>query len=291
MFSRGNITEKIRYGTQLVQKDEWILDMYAGIGYFTLPALIHGKAKHVHCCEWNPEAIRALQYNVRDNHVADHVTIWEGDCRVTIRDHPNELQHRFDRISLGLLPSSEGGWSSAILALRKDIGGWLHIHGNVAVKEVQTWSRWIAQSLQQLVVDHRTKNQWRNDVWMKNGTPCNDHIDDWMVLVVHVEKVKSFAPNVNHYVADVFVGPAHDSPSYTSSLTNHISKDGWKQFLDEHEKGIGCIAGVLDIDGQCIYPCTITTAADIIAPPSCALSPHGILHQAWLRSNSDKVIS
>ena len=31
---------------------------------------------------------------------------------------------------------------------------------------------------------------------------------NWIVVTTHVEKVKSFAPNVNHYVADVFVGPA-----------------------------------------------------------------------------------
>jgi Met-10+ like-protein len=55
MFSRGNITEKIRFGT-LVKSGEVVLDMYAGIGYFTLPALIHGGADHVYCCEWNEQA-------------------------------------------------------------------------------------------------------------------------------------------------------------------------------------------------------------------------------------------
>jgi Met-10+ like-protein len=55
MFSRGNITEKIRFG-QLVQPREIVLDMYAGIGYFTLPALVHGGADLVVCCEWNEEA-------------------------------------------------------------------------------------------------------------------------------------------------------------------------------------------------------------------------------------------
>ena len=56
MFSRGNVTEKRRFGSTLVQPNESVLDLYAGIGYFTLPALIHGKAQHVTCCEWNPDA-------------------------------------------------------------------------------------------------------------------------------------------------------------------------------------------------------------------------------------------
>ena len=28
-----------------------------GIGYFTLPFLVHGKASHVHACEWNPHSV------------------------------------------------------------------------------------------------------------------------------------------------------------------------------------------------------------------------------------------
>lgn len=63
MFSRGNITEKIRFGT-LVKPGEIVLDMYAGIGYFTLPALIHGGAEHVYCCEWNEQACKFFNINL-----------------------------------------------------------------------------------------------------------------------------------------------------------------------------------------------------------------------------------
>lgn len=56
MFSRGNITEKMRFGRKLVQPEEHVLDLYAGIGYFSLQAAVHGRANHVTCCEWNPEA-------------------------------------------------------------------------------------------------------------------------------------------------------------------------------------------------------------------------------------------
>ena len=44
-----------------------VIDLYAGIGYFTLPYLIHGKAKFVYACEWNPDSVKALKRNLEDN--------------------------------------------------------------------------------------------------------------------------------------------------------------------------------------------------------------------------------
>ena len=122
MFSRGNITEKIRFG-KLVQKGDIVLDLYGGIGYFTLPALVRGEAKYVYACEWNPEAAKALRFNLSDNGVEERATVLEGDCRVQARNHG--LVNLFDRVSLGLLPSSEGGWWTAVQALRRSTGGWL----------------------------------------------------------------------------------------------------------------------------------------------------------------------
>ena len=52
-----------------------------GIGYFTLPYLVHAQAAHVHACEWNPHAVSALRQNLRDNNVSDRCTVHEGDSR------------------------------------------------------------------------------------------------------------------------------------------------------------------------------------------------------------------
>ena len=122
MFSRGNVTEKIRFG-KMVRKGDMVLDLYAGIGYFTLPALVHGQAKYVYACEWNPEAVKTLRFNLSDNGLEERATVLEGDCRVLVRNH--QLVNMFDRVSLGLLPSSEGGWWTAVQAIRRSTGGWL----------------------------------------------------------------------------------------------------------------------------------------------------------------------
>ena len=50
MFSRGNVTKKKRFGTSCIWTDELVLDMYGGIGYYTLPALILSKAHRVMAC-------------------------------------------------------------------------------------------------------------------------------------------------------------------------------------------------------------------------------------------------
>lgn len=41
------------------------MDLFAGIGYFTLPYLVHASAMHVHACEWNPAAVEALKKNLK----------------------------------------------------------------------------------------------------------------------------------------------------------------------------------------------------------------------------------
>ena len=139
MFSRGNVGEKGRFGG-MVREGEEVLDMYAGIGYYTLPALVIGKAKMVCCCEWNPEAVKWLRVNLRGNGVdPDRYEIREGDCRVSLRD----VRGRFDRVSLGLIPSSEGGWGTAVRAVRYPQGGWIHVHANVREGEVRKWTDWM----------------------------------------------------------------------------------------------------------------------------------------------------
>jgi tRNA G37 N-methylase Trm5 len=233
MFSRGNITEKIRFG-KLVQKGDVVLDMYGGIGYFTLPALIHGGAKHVFSCEWNEHAVEALRFNLADNGVDDRATVLVGDCRVSAKNH--KLVDMFDRVSLGLLPSSEGGWQTAVRALRRSVGGWLHVHGNVPVKESRHWCKWLCIRLLQYARDEGL---------------------EWVVILTHLEKVKSFAPTVNHYVADVFVGPR--------GKTNIVDK------LEDD-------SAVLAMEGEALEVCL-----ESLELPTCALSLSGVINQTWMR--------
>ncbi|NXG88676.1 TYW2 protein, partial [Stercorarius parasiticus] len=148
MFSPGNITEKLRVAS-LPCSGEVLVDLYAGIGYFTLPYLVHAAAAFAHACEWNSHAVEALRRNLALNGVQDRCRVHHGDSRqVSSADQPRSLQPHTassspplsfqlelrgvaDRVNLGLIPSSEEGWPVACRVLKKGTGGVLHIHHNV----------------------------------------------------------------------------------------------------------------------------------------------------------------
>lgn len=54
---------------------------YAGVGYFSLPLLVHGRARLVHCCEWNQYAVEGLKRGLHANGVGDCCIIHIGDNR------------------------------------------------------------------------------------------------------------------------------------------------------------------------------------------------------------------
>ena len=83
MFSSGNLTERKRMAS-LETKDEVIIDAYAGIGYYTLPLLVHGDVKHVHALEMTPKSLEGLSLGLEINQVQDRCTIHAGDNKDTL---------------------------------------------------------------------------------------------------------------------------------------------------------------------------------------------------------------
>jgi tRNA wybutosine-synthesizing protein 2 len=98
MFSQGNREEKKRMAKS-VKKGERIADMFAGIGYFTLP--VAGAGAYVHAMELNPVACEYLQRNCRENNVADRVTVSCGDCRTSLKGlYDRFIMGHFDALSM-----------------------------------------------------------------------------------------------------------------------------------------------------------------------------------------------
>jgi tRNA wybutosine-synthesizing protein 2 len=79
MFSSGNIDERIRMAT-VCEEGDIVVDMFAGIGYFSIPMAVHSKPAEVYSVEINPVAFEYLCENVRLNEVKEIVLPMLGDC-------------------------------------------------------------------------------------------------------------------------------------------------------------------------------------------------------------------
>jgi len=94
MFSQGNLNEKRRMA-DLVRSGEGgerVADMFAGIGYFTIP--VAGAGANVHAMEINPVAFGYLEKNIANNRLAGRIRASFGDCR-------DQLRGTYDRIIMG----------------------------------------------------------------------------------------------------------------------------------------------------------------------------------------------
>ena len=131
MFSPGNKAERARMG-ETVSEGERVVDMFAGIGYFTLPMARAGA--EVTAIERNPASFQFLLENVRRNGVADRVQPYRADCRDVLRvaaaprrtdevDPATDV--RADRIVMGYYDAHEY-LDSALGALEPD--GIVHMH-------------------------------------------------------------------------------------------------------------------------------------------------------------------
>ncbi|XP_053414827.1 tRNA wybutosine-synthesizing protein 2 homolog [Nycticebus coucang] len=228
MFSFGNITEKLRVAS-LSCAGEVLVDLYAGIGYFTLPFLIHAGAAFLHACEWNPHAVAVLRNNLEINGVADRCQIHFGDNRKL------KLSNIADRVNLGLIPSSEEGWPIACQVLRGDAGGILHIHQNVESfpgKNLQPpksnkmekehwpypqkiitnlWENGATRESKRKTLSPATKPEWQR--WAESAEIRiasllqQVHGKPWRTRILHIQPVKSYAPHVDHIVLDLECRP------------------------------------------------------------------------------------
>lgn len=201
MFCSGNVTERMRMGSMKV-KDEIIVDLYCGIGYYTLPFLVHGQAAHVFACEWNINSVDALKHNMKRMKVENKCTVFYGDNRETVNNNPN-LWKIADRVSLGLLPSSTMGWPLAVNVL-KSSGGMIHVHENV-----------MESNINEFVID--CCNQFKSLF-------ANEHQKEYQVECLHLERVKSYAPRVYHIVLDLKCTPVDVTESIIWKILNRSNQ-------------------------------------------------------------------
>jgi tRNA wybutosine-synthesizing protein 2 len=115
MFAQGNREEKVRL-QRLITPGERVADMFAGIGYFSIPIAIAGAS--VHAMEINPVACTYLERNIRKNRMESRFSVSCGDCR-------SLLTGLYDRVVMGHFEAPR--FLSGALSYVQS-GSMLHVH-------------------------------------------------------------------------------------------------------------------------------------------------------------------
>jgi tRNA wybutosine-synthesizing protein 2 len=125
MWSKGNTTERKRM-SQLVKDGETIVDLFAGIGYFTIPMAVHANPSKIYAVEINPVAHHYLKENIALNKVQDVVEPILGNCR--------DLAPRntADRVLMGYIGNTEEYLDVAMDVIKDQ--GIIHYHESVPDK-------------------------------------------------------------------------------------------------------------------------------------------------------------
>ena len=165
MFASGNLVERKRMKC-LDCTGETVVDMFCGIGYFTLPLAKYSGARRVFACEKNPQSYGFLLKNLALNEI-DNVIPLLGDNR----DIPGKAFA--DRILMGYVQTTSVFVPKALEMAKP--GCMIHYHDTFPVGKEEKMIREIFDRY------------------------CSEY------TIERIIEVKSFAPGVSHYVADIRV--------------------------------------------------------------------------------------
>lgn len=103
MFAKGNVHERGLLPKK-IKENEIIVDMFAGIGYFSLGIAKTKKPKKIYAIEWNPLAFQYLEKNIIKNNVEEIIIPLHGDSKeIVMQLAKNGITA--DRIIMGLIPA------------------------------------------------------------------------------------------------------------------------------------------------------------------------------------------
>ncbi len=168
MFSKGNMDERL-FMSRINVENETVVDMFAGIGYFSLPIAVHSKPKKIFACEKNPDAYFYLSKNVLLNKVIEIVEPIKGDNRKVAP------QNVADRIIMGYIGGTEKYIETALKCLKEN-KGIIHFH--------EKYPQEIRSEKIVKIVKEKSKRFNRE------------------VKLLEKRKIKSYAPGIFHFVFD-----------------------------------------------------------------------------------------
>lgn len=179
MFSSGNLAERTGVARR-VRPGAVVVDLFAGIGYFTLPIALRSRARTIFACELNPVGFRYLVENLRLNRATNVVPLL-GDCRT-------------------VAPQGVADW---VIMGHFDARDYL----DVAFRALRGKGR---------IVYHEVcpKEQFPDAFARRLAAAARSH---WMnVTRMETRIVKSYAPGIVHVAAELEAAPQIRGPSTES---------------------------------------------------------------------------
>src|SRR6267378_305133 len=122
-FSPRLSSEHNRVAEQ-VRPRECVVDMFAGVGPFSILIAKRLEDVQVHAIDANPEAAKLIAENARMNKVQDRITVWSDDARVVVKDN---LLGKATRVIMNHPSEAKDFLRPACEALRRD-GGIVHYY-------------------------------------------------------------------------------------------------------------------------------------------------------------------
>jgi tRNA (guanine37-N1)-methyltransferase len=108
----------------LVEPNETVVNMFAGVGCFSILIAKQMPSAKVYSMDINPEAVEFMRENIRVNRVIGKVNPLLGDAKTIIE---KKLQGCADRVLMPL-PEKVLEYLPCALSALKPSGGWIHIH-------------------------------------------------------------------------------------------------------------------------------------------------------------------
>jgi len=170
MWSMGNIEERKRMA-HISHPREVVVDMFAGIGYFSIPMAKYSRPKRIYGVEINPDAYYYLEENIRLNKLKNVVPILEDNRNL-------DLENIADRVIMGYILKTRFFLDKAFQLLKEE-GGVIHYHDTLPEKAI--YSEGVCNII-------------------KTAENYNYRLTSY-----HVHKIKKYAPGVWHIVIDARV--------------------------------------------------------------------------------------
>jgi tRNA (guanine37-N1)-methyltransferase len=122
-FSPRLFYERMRVA-RLAQEGETVVNMFAGVGCFSIVMAKHAEVEKVYSIDVNPYAVEQMRENIRMNRLYGRVIPLLGEAKMIIEE---KLRRVADRVLMPLPAKALEYLPFALLALKRN-GGWVHYY-------------------------------------------------------------------------------------------------------------------------------------------------------------------